>query len=189
MDILYKQTWSLLEIQTPFKLSSTWFSYHQGYLQRIISSLGLRYDFLLSDLEQTWSHEISRRTWWHHQMEMFSALLALCARNSPANGEFPAQRPVTQSFDVCFDLRLNKPLSKHSWGWWFETPSRSLWRHCNGDPKCYLLVRDPLTLKTPEVGTQRLPLLTWGGACRHPHRIWGTGECPALYTLVHSWKS
>ena len=37
----------------------------------------------------------------------------------------------TQSFDVFFDLRLNKRLSKHSWAWWFETPSRSLWRHCN----------------------------------------------------------
>ena len=35
------------------------------------------------------------------------------------------------SFDVFFDLRLNKGLSKQSWGWWFETQSRSLWRHCN----------------------------------------------------------
>ena len=32
-------------------------------------------------------------------------------------GEFPAQRPVTRSFDVFFDLRLNKPLSKQWWGW------------------------------------------------------------------------
>ena len=46
-------------------------------------------------------------------------------------GEFPTQRPVTRSFDVFFDLRLNKPLSKQSWGWWFETLSRSLWRHRN----------------------------------------------------------
>ena len=46
-------------------------------------------------------------------------------------GEFPAQRPVTWSFDVFFDLRLNKRLSKQSWGWWSETPSHSLWRHCN----------------------------------------------------------
>ena len=46
-------------------------------------------------------------------------------------GEFPAQRPVTQSFDVFFDLRLNKQLSKQPWGWWFETPSWSLWRQCN----------------------------------------------------------
>ena len=46
-------------------------------------------------------------------------------------GEFPAQRPVTRSFDVFFDLRLNKRLSKQSWGWWFETLPCSLWRHHN----------------------------------------------------------
>ena len=46
-------------------------------------------------------------------------------------GEFPAQRPVTRSFDVFFDLRLNKRLRKQSWGWWFETPLWSLWPHCN----------------------------------------------------------
>ena len=46
-------------------------------------------------------------------------------------GEFPVQRPVAGIFDVFFDLRLNKQLSKQSWGWWFETPSWSLWRHCN----------------------------------------------------------
>ena len=33
-------------------------------------------------------------------METFSALLAICAENSPMTGEFPAQRPVTRSFDV-----------------------------------------------------------------------------------------
>ena len=49
----------------------------------------------------------------------------------PVTGEFPSQRPVTRCFDVFFDLRLNKRLSEQSWGWWFETPSRSLWRHCN----------------------------------------------------------
>ena len=70
-------------------------------------------------------------SWWRHQMESSAALLALCAGNSPVIGEFPAQRPVTRSFDVFFDLRLNKRLSKQSWGWWFETPSRPLWRHCN----------------------------------------------------------
>ena len=52
-------------------------------------------------------------------------------------GEFPAQRTVTRSFDVIFDLRLNKRLSKQSWGWWFETLSRPLWRHCNGRSKSH----------------------------------------------------
>ena len=51
------------------------------------------------------------RSWWRHQMETFSALLAICAENSPVPGEFPAQRPVTRSFDVYFDLRPNKGLS------------------------------------------------------------------------------
>ena len=74
---------------------------------------------------------LARKTWLHHQMETFSALLALCAGNSPVYGEFPARIPVTRSFDVFFDLRLIKRLSKHSRGWWFETLSRTLWRHCN----------------------------------------------------------
>ena len=46
------------------------------------------------------------------------------------NSLVPAQKPVTWSFDVFFDLCLNKQLSKQSWGWWFETPSHSSW-HCN----------------------------------------------------------
>ena len=64
-------------------------------------------------------------------METFSALLAICAENSPVTGEFPTQRPVTRSFDVYFDLRLIERLSKQSWGWWFETLSSPLWRHRN----------------------------------------------------------
>ena len=70
-------------------------------------------------------------TWWRHQMETFSALLAICAGNSPVTGEFPAQMPVTRSFDVFVDLRLNKRFSKQSRSLWFETLSRPLWRHCN----------------------------------------------------------
>ena len=63
---------------------------------------------------------VTLRPWWRHQMETVSALLAICAGNSPVPGEFPAQRPVTRSFDVSFDLRLNKRLRKHSWGWWLR---------------------------------------------------------------------
>ena len=44
------------------------------------------------------------RTWWRHQAETFSALLALCAGNSPVTGEFPSQRPVARSFDVCSSI-------------------------------------------------------------------------------------
>ena len=70
-------------------------------------------------------------SWWHYQMETFSASLAHFAGNSSVTGEFPLQRPVTRSFDVFFDLRLNKRLSKQSICRWFETPSRSSRRHCN----------------------------------------------------------
>ena len=56
----------------------------------------------------------------------------LCVGKSPVTGEFSALRPATRSFYM-FSLicALNKRLSKQSWGWWFETQSRSLWRHCN----------------------------------------------------------
>ena len=60
-------------------------------------------------------------------MKTFSALLALCEGNSLVTGGFPSQK----GFDVFFDLRLNKRLSKQSRRWWFETPSHTLWRHCN----------------------------------------------------------
>ena len=46
-------------------------------------------------------------------------------------GEFHTQRAVTRSLDVFLDLRLNKRSSKQPWGWWFGTPSWSLWRQCN----------------------------------------------------------
>ena len=72
-------------------------------------------------------------TFFFHWKFIVSALLAICVGNSPVPGEFPAQRPVTRSFDVFFDPRLNKRLSKQSWGWWFETLSCPLWPHCNGN--------------------------------------------------------
>ena len=55
---------------------------------------------------------------WNH----FFALLAHCEGNPPVSGGFPSQRPVTQSFDVFFDLRLKKRMSKQSRRRWFETP-------------------------------------------------------------------
>ena len=59
------------------------------------------------------------------------SIQALCVGNSPVTGEFPSQRPVTQSFDIFFELHLNIRLSKQSRRRWFETPLRSLWRHSN----------------------------------------------------------
>ena len=75
-------------------------------------------------------------------MDTVSALLTICAGNSPVLGDFPAQRPVTRSFDVYFDLRPDKQLNKQSWGWWFETPSHSLWRHRNEDKFLVIAVVD-----------------------------------------------
>ena len=49
-------------------------------------------------------------------------------------GGFPSQRPVRRSFDVFFDMSLNKRLSKQSWRRWFKMSLRSLWRHCNAVP-------------------------------------------------------
>ena len=53
----------------------------------------------------SWDYRCNTKPWWHHQMKIFSTLLAIYVGNS---GEFPTQRPVTRSFDVFFDLRLNK---------------------------------------------------------------------------------
>ena len=64
-------------------------------------------------------------------------------------GEFPAQRLVTRSFDVFFDLSLNKRLSKQSRGCWFETQSHPLWRHCNCPEVMYISTRpDILKIST-----------------------------------------
>ena len=45
-------------------------------------------------------------------MEAFSALLDLCARDTLVTGEFSSQRPMTRSFDVLLDMRLNEQLRK-----------------------------------------------------------------------------
>ena len=64
---------------------------------------------------------------WKH----FPSYWPIFAGNSSVPGVFPAQRPVMLSFDVFFDLRLNKRLNKQSWGWWCEMLSRPLLRRCN----------------------------------------------------------
>ena len=78
-------------------------------------------------------------------METFSALLAICAGNSPVPAEFPAERPVTRSVDVFFDLRLTKRLSKQSWGWWFETLPRPLCCHSSALTLAETLFASPET--------------------------------------------
>ena len=80
-----------------------------------------------------WTHirEIATSMMTSSNGNIFRVAGPLCGEFT-GPGEFPAQRPVTRSFDVFFDLRLNKRLSKQPWVWWFETPSWSLWRQCNG---------------------------------------------------------
>ena len=80
-------------------------------------SLSILSNFVVHDDVIEWRH--SQRYW------------PFVWENSPVTGEFPTQKPLTRSFDVFFDLRLNKRLNMQSWGWWFETSSRPLWRHRN----------------------------------------------------------
>ena len=90
------------------------------------------------------------------------------------------RKPETRNLDVFFDLRLNKRLSKHSWDCWFETPLRSLWRHCNGRegynhlpicPNCNgVLVTQPVKLRNGWVTTFHMKQLVfffylWLGLC------------------------
>ena len=65
--------------------------------------------------------------WWRHQTETYSALHALCAWIHRSHGPHKGQ----WRGDIFIDLYLNKAFSKQSKHWWFETPSYSLWRHCN----------------------------------------------------------
>ena len=80
---------------------------------------------------------ITSDSWCRHQMKRKSALLAIYAGNSPVTGEFPAQRPMTRSFDIFFNLRVNKRLSKQWWCWWYETSAHPLWRHRNADEQSH----------------------------------------------------
>ena len=125
-----------------------------------INLLNLNLNLNLSELRQAvrrgreagWGHRRQNASscagclWWCHQMKTFLALLARCEGNPPATGAFPSQGPLTRSFDVFFDLRLNQRLMKQSRHWWFETPSRSLWRHCNA--KCNYVNRGIIVVKS-----------------------------------------
>ena len=126
LEDLLKVLWRPLTVLCETAL---WFAYHY-YISRFYQGTagewqkkikgGVPFSQMLDD----WYDQIAYNwwkiySWWRHQMEIFSALLTICAGNSPIPGEFPAQRPVTRSFGGSFDMRLNKRLRKQSWGWWF----------------------------------------------------------------------
>ena len=108
-------------------------------------------------------------------MEAFSALLAICAGNSPVPGELPTQRPVTRSFDVFFDLRLNKRLSKQSWGRWFETLPRPLWRHSNVKQPAIIRVDPNLCRHMASIGYDGL--IIWKTSDFESYFLWGMWKC------------
>ena len=84
------------------------------------------------------------KSWWRHQMETFSVLLALCEGNQAVTGgEFPSQRASIAGFDVFFGVNLNKRLNKQLSHRWSETPGCSLWRHCNGCNSHFLSSTSP----------------------------------------------
>ena len=123
--------WIKLTYSTPQEVCAWMSSVVVNYIY-IFQGIFLRSNIKGSGLMIKWIY-YPNLSWRCHQMETFFALLFLCAGNSPVTSKFPSQRPVMQSFDVFFDLCLNKLFSKKLWGWWFETPSHSLWHHCNYD--------------------------------------------------------
>ena len=74
-------------------------------------------------------HQKQNITWWRHQMETFSPLLVLCAENSPVNVKSPHKGQWRGAMLFSLIFALDKRPSKQSWGWLFETPSRTKWRH------------------------------------------------------------
>ena len=68
---------------------------------------------------------------------------------------------VTRSFDVFFDLRLNKRLSKQPWGWWFETPSWSLRRQCNVHACAYCTLTTVYSHVYKTIGVVAQTIMHW----------------------------
>ena len=126
--ILARESWCIAELKRGY--SSCW----DRHAKQAKRNTFAHREYLIMVQWSPPKWHMSTTSWWRHQMETFSALLAICVGNSPVPGEVPAQRPVRRNFDVFFDLRQSKRVSKQWWGWWFETPSCPLWRHCNDVP-------------------------------------------------------
>ena len=115
------------------------------YQELVLKNFNITYFKVLSHVMtkvQNFKSQISRLMMMSSNGNIFRVTGPLC-REFTGSGQFPAQRPVTGSFNVFFDLRLNKRFSKQPWGWWFETPLWSLWRQCNAHRQamaCLLLL-------------------------------------------------
>ena len=75
-------------------------------------------------------------SWWRHHRKHFPRYWPFVRgiHRSSVNSSHKGQWREALIFSL--SCALNKRLSKQSWGWWFETPSRSLWRHCNENRRC-----------------------------------------------------
>ena len=91
--------------RTSWLINSLWDVDMFSSMSSVIFASVYGYDAWWRTIESLESFRLIKVIWWRHQMKTFSALLAICAGNSPVPGEFLAQRPVTRSFDVFFDLR------------------------------------------------------------------------------------
>ena len=111
-----------------------------------------------------------------------------CTGNSPVSCEFPSQRPVTRSFDVFYDLPLNKRSSKQSRRRWFEMPSRSLWRNHNGC-NCIPLGIFTITLTSYE----RQPLVQQGAYVKYKEHVKAVALCEWNPSVIgdfpHKWPA
>ena len=97
-------------------------------------------------------------TWWRHQIETYSALLAICAGNSPVSPvNSPHKGQWRGALMFFFDLRISTRLNKHSWGWWLETPSRPSWRHRNKLVIFKLISRLDILSISYEIALKRKP--------------------------------
>ena len=113
--------------------------------------------------------------WWRHQMEKSSALLALCAGNSPVPGDVDLW---------CFSLicALNKRLSKHSWGWWFETPSCILF------PITTMPIGDISKAGLTGIEKSHNIELVVTGNTHHCYSYWRLVLCSDVIIPYHVWK-
>ena len=101
-------------------------------------------------------------------------------------GEFPLQRPVTRSFDVFFDLCLNKCLSKQSWGRWFEMLLRSLWHH--GNVQKFQPMEAQLSMKAVLPLAKILATASCQSSKTGPWSLWATVISPVERRGTHYYR-